>query len=86
MPQQAIRVLIVDDSAVVRQVMTQLLSSDRAISVMEAVVKGSGARKAQARQRARVRHGAHDGNAMDIRQCKRIIRIFAPAPARQAHR
>jgi two-component system chemotaxis response regulator CheB len=31
-----IRVLIVDDSAVVRQVMTQLLSADRAISVMGA--------------------------------------------------
>lgn len=34
---QPIRVLIVDDSAVVRQVVTQLLTADKAISVMSAV-------------------------------------------------
>ena len=37
MPRQPIRVLVVDDSAVVRQVVTQMLSADRAISVIGAV-------------------------------------------------
>jgi two-component system chemotaxis response regulator CheB len=37
LPRKPIRVLIVDDSAVVRQVVTQMLSADKAISVMGAV-------------------------------------------------